>query len=76
MATYEYRCRTCETRFELRRPMAEADAPASCPRGHDQAVRLLSVFAAVGSSSAVDRAPATGAVAPGPCGGSCACYPG
>ena len=74
MPTYEYRCRTCETRFELRRPMAESDAPAECPGGHAGAVRLLSVFAAVGSASAgpsAGPAPASG----GPCGGACACYP-
>jgi putative FmdB family regulatory protein len=71
MPTYEYRCRACDTRFELRRPMAESDAPAACPEGHDDAVRLLSVFAAVGSAS-----PSAGAAAaPGPCGGACACYP-
>jgi putative FmdB family regulatory protein len=74
MPTYEYRCRTCDDRFELRRPMAESDAPATCPDGHTGAVRLLSVFAAVGSSaSAPAPAPGPGG---GPCGGACACYPG
>jgi hypothetical protein len=48
--------------------MAEASEPATCPDGHPGAVRLLSAFAAVGSAPA--PAPA------GPCGGSCACYPG
>ena len=76
MATYEYRCRTCETRFELRRPMAEADAPAPCPSGHEDAVRLLSVFAAVGASSSAGPARPSGSPSPGPCGGACACYPG
>jgi putative FmdB family regulatory protein len=70
MPTYEYRCPTCETRFEVRRPMAESDAPAVCPEGHPDAVRLLSVFAAVGSTPAPGPAPAAG-----PCGGACACYP-
>jgi putative FmdB family regulatory protein len=73
MALYEYRCRTCDTTFELRRPMAEANAPATCPDGHDGAVRLMSVFAAVGDGSggaARDVAPAV------PCGAHCACHPG
>jgi putative FmdB family regulatory protein len=74
MALYEYRCRTCDTRFELRRPMADADAPAPCPRGHEDAARLLSVFAAVGSASA-GTAGSAEAPSPGPCGGACACYP-
>lgn len=74
MALYEFRCRTCDTVFEVRRPMSEAEDPAVCPQGHDDAVRLLSVFAAVGASTA-----SGGSSAPmpaGPCGGSCACYPG
>ena len=71
MATYEYRCRTCETDFELRRPMSDSEAPAICPDGHVDTVRLLSVFASVGSlSSDSSVGPAAG-----PCGGACACYP-
>lgn len=73
MATYEYRCRACGTTFELRRPMADSDAPATCPAGHDDTTRLLSVFASVGGASA-----ATAPVAPAPsrggcCGGACGC---
>jgi putative FmdB family regulatory protein len=75
MATYEYRCRTCDDRFELRRPMAESDAPASCPAGHPDAVRLLSVFASVGSATSAPASTAPGGGG-GPCGGACACYPG
>jgi putative FmdB family regulatory protein len=70
MATYEYRCRPCSTEFELRRPMSESDSPARCPDGHADTVRLLSVFASVGSGS-----PASSEVAAGPCGAGCACYP-
>jgi putative FmdB family regulatory protein len=66
MPTYEYRCRTCEDRFELRRPMAESDAPATCPGGHEGAVRLLSVFAPVRGAQP----------AAGPCGDACACHAG
>jgi putative FmdB family regulatory protein len=70
MALYEYRCRTCDTTFELRRPMAEANAPAACPDGHGDVVRLLSAFAAVGGESSASGPPAA------PCGAQCACYPG
>lgn len=73
MPTYEYRCRTCGDGFELRRPMAEADEPAACPSGHADTTRLLSVFAAVTSGGS---APTPAAAPAGPCGGSCACYPG
>ncbi len=72
MPLYEYRCPTCESTFELRRPMAESGAEATCPDGHRGATRVLSVFAAVGAG-----APGASASPPAtPCGGSCACYPG
>ena len=48
MPVYEYRCRTCDDVFEVRRPMSESSEPATCPDGHPGAVRLLSVFASVG----------------------------
>jgi putative FmdB family regulatory protein len=68
MAVYEYRCRTCDSLFELRRPMSESDTPAECPHGHADTVRRVSVFA--GASAGV----ATGAdVAAGGCGPACAC---
>jgi putative FmdB family regulatory protein len=64
MPRYEYRCRTCDERFELWRSMSESDAPASCPAGHDDTVRLLSMFASTGA--------VTGGGG-GCCGGSCGC---
>jgi putative FmdB family regulatory protein len=73
MATYEYRCPTCETRFELRRPMSDSSAPAVCPEGHDGAVRLLSVFASVTGG---ESSPAGMSMPSAPCGPSCACHPG
>jgi len=68
MPLYEFKCRQCETTFEERRPMSEANAPATCPDGHPGAVRLLSVFASVGAAGAAP-APATGGGAC--CGGGC-----
>ena len=55
--------------------MAESDDAATCPSGHDDTTRLLSVFAAVGSATASGPAPSAGPPA-GSCGGGCACYPG
>jgi putative FmdB family regulatory protein len=70
MAVYEYRCRTCDDLFELRRPMSESDAPADCPQGHADTVRLLSVFASAGVAASVG----SGAPMPaGGCGPACAC---
>ena len=78
MPTYEYRCRACGETFELRRSMAESDDAATCPSGHDDTSRLLSVFAAVGSASASGASGPSPSAGPpaGPCGGGCACYPG
>ncbi|MFE1247372.1 zinc ribbon domain-containing protein [Streptomyces sp. NPDC058735] len=70
MPRYEYRCRTCGDTFERSRPMAESSAPASCPSGHDDTVKLLSTVSVAGSASA----PAPGAGGGGGggcCGGGC-----
>jgi putative FmdB family regulatory protein len=69
MALYEFRCRTCDEQFEVRRPMREASDPARCPRGHGDTVRLLSVFATV--AAAPGGRPAS--VGGGCCGGACGC---
>ncbi|MDH6215384.1 FmdB family zinc ribbon protein [Streptomyces pseudovenezuelae] len=69
MPRYEYRCRTCGDTFELNRPMAESAAPADCPAGHDDTVKLLSTVA-VGGGSKSAPAPQTGGGG-GCCGGGC-----
>ncbi|MBU3716785.1 MAG: zinc ribbon domain-containing protein [Actinobacteria bacterium] len=71
MPLYEFRCRTCESTFEVRRPMSEASDPATCPEGHPGAVRLLSVFASVGGGSAPAASPAPSSG--GGCGSGCGC---
>lgn len=72
MPVYEYLCRTCDSRFETRRAMSDAGAPIACPEGHPDTTRLLSVFAAVGRSTA-GPAPAPAARPAGGCGAGCAC---
>ncbi|MFI7410115.1 zinc ribbon domain-containing protein [Streptomyces sp. NPDC049627] len=69
MPRYEYRCRSCGDTFELSRPMAESSAPASCPAGHDDTVKLLSTVAVGGTASAPAPAPKSGGG--GCCGGGC-----
>ncbi len=66
MPRYEYRCRACGDTFELSRPMSESAAPASCPSGHDDTVKLLSTVAVAKGGSA--PAPKAGG---GCCGGGC-----
>ncbi|MFI8202425.1 zinc ribbon domain-containing protein [Streptomyces sp. NPDC085937] len=72
MPRYEYRCRTCGDTFELSRPMAESSAPAACPAGHDDTVKLLSTVAVGGTAAASAAVPAPGAGGGGGCcGGGC-----
>ncbi|MFH8792806.1 zinc ribbon domain-containing protein [Streptomyces sp. NPDC017941] len=68
MPRYEYRCRPCGTTFELSRPMADSAAPATCPSGHEDTVKLLSTVAVAGTAAA---APARGAAPAGGGGGGC-----
>ncbi|MFF0727408.1 zinc ribbon domain-containing protein [Streptomyces sp. NPDC004134] len=68
MPRYEYRCRSCGTTFEVSRPMAESSAPADCPQGHDDTVKLLSTVAVGGAAGA---APQAGGGGGGCCGGGC-----
>ncbi|WP_079177961.1 FmdB family zinc ribbon protein [Streptomyces mangrovisoli] len=67
MPRYEFRCRTCDNTFEVTRPMAESSAPATCPAGHENTVRLLSTVAVSSGSSA----PSGGSGGGGCCGGGC-----
>ncbi|MEV6193316.1 zinc ribbon domain-containing protein [Streptomyces sp. NPDC051920] len=73
MPRYEYRCRTCGDTFELSRPMAESAAPAACPAGHDDTVKLLSTVAVArgGPASAPAPAPRSNGGGGGCCGGGC-----
>jgi putative FmdB family regulatory protein len=75
MPLYEYRCRTCDETFELRRPMSESSAPAECTSGHLDSVRLLSVFSSVGAAGGAGSSPAPAPAARGGvCGSSCGCH--
>jgi putative FmdB family regulatory protein len=74
MALYEYLCRDCETSFEVRRAMGDADGGVTCPSGHTDVRRKLSMFASVGP---LGTAAATTRLGPGSaagcCGGACGC---
>ncbi|MGQ5575505.1 FmdB family zinc ribbon protein [Streptomyces sp. ECR3.8] len=72
MPRYEFRCRTCGDTFELSRPMAESSAPAACPAGHDETVKLLSTVSVGGAASTAAPAPRpAGGGGGGCCGGGC-----
>ncbi|OLR91497.1 FmdB family zinc ribbon protein [Actinokineospora bangkokensis] len=67
MPTYDFRCRACGTTFELNRPMSESSAPAPCPEGHADTVKLLTMAGLSGSAAT----PAGGGGGGGCCGGGC-----
>ena len=74
MVLYEYFCRDCDTSFEVRRAMGDTDSRVTCPSGHNDVRRKLSMFASVGSlgPAAVTARPGPGPSA-GCCGGACGC---
>ncbi|MBN2624265.1 MAG: zinc ribbon domain-containing protein [Acidimicrobiales bacterium] len=73
MPLYDFRCRTCGDTFEVRRSMADAGAPAPCPAGHADTVKLMSLVAVGGRSGAAPDAAPAPAGAGGCCGGACGC---
>lgn len=73
MALYEYICRECETTFEVRRPMRDTDSNVTCPVGHDNVRRKISVFASVGGSAESATGGLDSMGAGGCCGGACGC---
>jgi putative FmdB family regulatory protein len=50
MPIYEYVCPECDSKFELLRPLSQADEEASCPSCHKPARRKLSTFACFSTS--------------------------
>ncbi len=66
MPLYEYRCPTCRETFELLRPMRTSNKPATCPQGHREATRTISLVADRVRGEASDGGNCA-------CGGSCRC---
>jgi putative FmdB family regulatory protein len=63
MPAYDFRCRTCDTSFEVKRSIFEASTDTSaavCPQGHSETSRVFTPVAVGG-----------GAAAPAPQGGGC-----
>ena len=66
MPSYEFRCRECGSTYTEQRPMAQSSAPSTCPGGHTDTVRLLTVSGAL--TGAAGPAESAGG---GCCGGGC-----
>ncbi|HVK20580.1 MAG TPA: zinc ribbon domain-containing protein [Actinokineospora sp.] len=67
MPTYEFKCKACDQRFDVQRSMSESSAPAVCPDGHTDTVRLLTMAGLAGSATGAAPAQSGG----GCCGGGC-----
>lgn len=69
MPIYEYLCQDCRTRFEVLRPMKDADAPIECQRcGGVHTRRCLALFNASSSGRVLAG---SGGGCSGCSGGSC-----
>ena len=66
MPAYDYRCRTCDAVFEVRRGLDDDPSPTTCPQGHVETSRVFTAVAVGGSAPA--PAPSGGG---GCCGGGC-----
>ncbi len=56
MPIYEYECKKCGERFELRRNMADSDSGIKCPKcGKESPKRVISMFCT--TSSGISCAP-------------------
>ena len=64
MPVYEYVCSDCGLKFELLRPLSQADQGASCPRCHNSAERIFSTFASFSKSDSGLTTPLAGSGSP------------
>jgi putative FmdB family regulatory protein len=73
MPIYEYRCPSCEERFE--ELVRGSDPSVACPScGTADVERLLSVFAGIGGSGSAPGPTPSQVVASGGCGPGCGCH--
>ena len=63
MPIYEYLCPGCNLKFELLRPLSQANEGASCPCCHNNAKRVFSTFA----SFSKDESGLTSSIGGSPC---------
>ena len=70
MAAYDYRCRECETTFEVRRSVNADAGPVRCPGGHADVARIWSAVS-VGGVATVGAQGGAAPAAGGCCGGGC-----
>jgi putative FmdB family regulatory protein len=72
MPLYEYRCTTCDSKFEKLLSMSAADRGVNCPDCGADARRLVSTFAAFKKGESGQVSSVGGGGCAGCAGGSCA----
>ncbi len=60
MPIYEYVCPDCDSKFELLRPVSQANEGASCPQCQNMADRVLSAFYSISRAASGVTAPIGG----------------
>ena len=74
MPAYDYRCRACDSTFEVRRGLSDPVTVPTCPVGHTDTTRVFGAVAVGGLAAAGARTPAAspaGGGGGGCCGGGC-----
>jgi putative FmdB family regulatory protein len=66
MAAYDYRCRVCDHRFTVERPMMAVATLVRCPSGHEDVARIWSAVSVTGKANAPAQSSGGGC-----CGGGC-----
>jgi len=60
MPIYEYVCSDCGLKFELLRPLIQANEGASCPRCQNSAERIFSIFCSLSKNESGMSTPLAG----------------
>ena len=60
MPIYEYHCPSCNSQFELLRPMSKADEGVSCPSCNNGAQKVISTFTSFSKESDGSTVPMAG----------------
>ena len=71
MPIYEYNCPTCQTKFEMLRPISQSDEKAECPTCGKLSVRAISRFSCLAKDDTGFTAPIGGSSCSGCHSASC-----
>ena len=73
MPVYEYLCKTCDDKFEVRQSATQMVQVMDCPEGHPGARKVLSVFATISTVPSAETFNAASCSMDGACGEGACC---